>query len=246
MPEGSPGLEAGAAALLFSAVLLLGHRFHPLQSLGIERRSILSFGGGMSCAYIFVHVMPELGTAREAFAANTPLPLRYDGIALYYCSLVGFLVFYGLHHFAARKRLRGEEDPSDSGFRLQLAGFCAYVCIISLLLVQNLEEEPLPIGAYSLALAFHLLTLEHELEESRDGVCPPRARLTLAVMPLVGFALGLAVRLPTALLSLLLAFVSGAVIINSTIAELPRDRDGRLLAFMAGGMTYGLVLLPLG
>ena len=43
-----------------------------------------------------------------------------------------------------------------------------------------------------------------------------------------------------------MAFVSGAVIVNSAIMELPSDKDGRFVPFMLGGVIYGLILLPLG
>jgi len=42
------------------------------------------------------------------------------------------------------------------------------------------------------------------------------------------------------------AFVSGAVIVNGAIMELPSDKDGRFVPFMFGGVIYGLILLPLG
>ena len=43
-----------------------------------------------------------------------------------------------------------------------------------------------------------------------------------------------------------LAFVSGAIIMNTMIMELPTEKDGRFVPFMAGGAIYGLVLLPMG
>jgi hypothetical protein len=46
-------------------------------------------------------------------------------------------------------------------------------------------------------------------------------------------------------LALLLAFVSGAVIMNSLVMELPAGKDGRFLPFVAGGVVYALLLLPL-
>jgi hypothetical protein len=47
-------------------------------------------------------------------------------------------------------------------------------------------------------------------------------------------------------LALLVAFVSGAVIMNSAIMELPSGKEGRFVPFMIGGLLYGLILLPLG
>ena len=33
---------------------------------------------------------------------------------------------------------------------------------------------------------------------------------------------------------------------NSTIMELPSEKDGRFLPFVTGGVFYGLILLPFG
>jgi hypothetical protein len=33
---------------------------------------------------------------------------------------------------------------------------------------------------------------------------------------------------------------------NSTIMELPSEKDGRFFPFLSGGLLYGLILLPLG
>ena len=43
-----------------------------------------------------------------------------------------------------------------------------------------------------------------------------------------------------------MAFISGAVIMNSALMELPSEKDGRFLPFVLGGVLYGLLLLPLG
>jgi hypothetical protein len=44
-------LETGAAAFLFAAAFLAGGRVRPARALIPDRRSIISFGAGMSAAY---------------------------------------------------------------------------------------------------------------------------------------------------------------------------------------------------
>ena len=61
---------------------------------------------------------------------------------------------------------------------------------------------------------------------------------------MLGWALGLLFAMPQRFLVLFLAFISGAIIVNSTIMELPSEKDGRFLAFMTGGVVYGLIPLP--
>ena len=57
-------IETGAAALLFDAVFLVGGRVHPLRALVRDCRTLISFSAGMSAAYVFVHLMPEMSGAR--------------------------------------------------------------------------------------------------------------------------------------------------------------------------------------
>ena len=51
-------IETGAVALLFAAVFVIGGRVHPLRSVIPDRRSMVSFSGGMAAAYVFMHLMP--------------------------------------------------------------------------------------------------------------------------------------------------------------------------------------------
>ena len=62
----------GAAALLFAVTFLVGGRLHPPRLLIPDHRTLVSFGVGMSVAYVFVHLMPELHGVRIAFAERPP------------------------------------------------------------------------------------------------------------------------------------------------------------------------------
>jgi len=239
-------VATAAAALLFAATFLFGGRVHPLRALVRDRRSLISFGAGMAIAYVFVHVMPELHDARRALVGSVSVPLRYEGMAIYYLALVGFLVFYGLDH--VRKRLREADDAGTAGkaFKLHVGGFAAYVWLMAYLLVHYLGETQASIALYAVAITFHFWGVDHALREEHGAVYDRIGRFVLAGMAMAGWGVGLLVELPHAVLALLVAFVSGAVIMNSAIMELPRDKDGRFLPFMAGGLIYGLILLPLG
>lgn len=239
-------LETGAAALLFGATFLVGGRVHPFRVLIRDRRSIISFGAGMSAAYVFVHVMPELHGVRRAFAESVSAPLRYEGMAIYFLALVGFLVFYGLDHLRARLRQSAESEQDGRAFKLHVAGFAAYVWLMGYLLVHNLEETPVSTALYAAAITFHFLAVDHALRDEHGAAYERVGRFVLAGACLLGWGVGLLVALPHFVLALLVAFISGAIIMNSLIMELPSEKDGRFLPFMTGGIVYGLILLPLG
>jgi hypothetical protein len=247
MASGSGAIfETGAAALVFAATFLIGGRVHPFRSLIRDRRSILSFGAGMSAAYVFVHVMPELHDARRAFVDSVSTTLRYEGMAIYFIALLGFLLFYGLEHQSNRLRGPGESGAFGPAFKLDLIGFSAYVWLMAYLLVNHFGSSPFSIGLYAVALAFHFLSLDHSLRHEHGDTYERIGRYVLAGMALLGWGMGVLFALPGHILALLVAFISGAIIVNSLIMELPAEKDGRFLSFMAGGLVYGLILLPLG
>ena len=246
-PGSSATIETGAAAFVFAATFLVGGRVHPFRSLIRDRRSILSFGAGMSAAYVFVHVMPELHGARRAFVESVSMTLRYEGMAIYFVALLGFLLFYGLEH--QRDRLRGSgADGTALGpaFKLDISGFSAYVWLMAYLLVNHFGSSLVSIQLYAIALAFHFLSLDHSLRHEHGDTYERIGRYVLAGMALLGWGMGLLFALPGHILALLVAFISGAIIMNSLIMELPSGKDGRFLPFIAGGLVYGLILLPLG
>lgn len=238
-------IETGAAALLFAAVFVVGGRMHPLRALIRDRRSIISFSSGMSAAYVFVHLMPEMHGARQAFAESVSVALRYEGMVVYFFALIGFLTFYGLDHQRARlsESAVGEEDGG--AFKLHIGGFAAYVALMSYLMVRNLEETSASTALYAIAFSFHFLTVDHALREEHGTAYERIGRWVLAAMAGLGWAVGLLFALPHHTLALLIAFVSGSVIMNSAIMELPSEKDGRFLPFMIGGLLYGLILVPL-
>ena len=228
------------------ATFLVGGRVHPLRALVRDRRSIISFGAGMSIAYVFVHLMPELHSVRGAFAESVSAPLPYEGMAIYFLALVGFLVFYGLDHLRAHLREPAGEEQTGLAFKLHVGGFAAYVLLVAYLLVHNLEETPASTALYALAIAIHFLGVDHALREEHGAAYDRIGRFVLAGMSMLGWGAGLLFALPHYVLALLVSFISGAIIMNSTIMELPSEKDGRFLPFMAGGVVYGLILLPLG
>lgn len=238
-------ISTGCVALLFAAVFVWGGRVHLLGALGVERRSVMSFSGGMTAAYVFVHLMPELHGARAALAESVSTPLRYEGIAIYYLALIGFLCFYGLEHLRSKLSEAAESEEDKLAFRVHIGGFGVYAALMSYLLVHNLEEAPVATAIYAAAFATHFLALDHWLYEEHGEAYQRLGRWLLAATCLLGWALGVAFELPRGVLALLLAFVSGAVIMNSLVMELPAGKDGRFLPFVAGGVVYALLLLPL-
>lgn len=236
----------GVAAILFAAAFLFGHHVALLRRLLKNPHSLISFGSGMSAAYVFVHLMPELHEARRAFVESVSMTLRYEGMAIYYLSLLGFLVFYGLD------RLRQCPHESDSpgqinlAFKLQIGGFSVYVWLMSYLLLHHLGDASISIPLYAAAITFHFLALDRTLHFEHGLAYERFGRFVFAGSAIMGWGTGVLITLPHHILALLVAFISGAIIMNSTVMELASEENAKFIPFLAGGIIYGLILLPLG
>jgi hypothetical protein len=254
-------VETGIAALLFALTFLFGGKVHPLKAITRDRRSLVSFSAGMSAAYVFVHLMPEMHGARSVFAESVSGHLPLEGMVIYFVALVGFLAFYGLEHLRVQLSERegsegegqgkgtlegAEAEEGGLAYRLHVGGFAAYVALVGYLLVRNLEETPVSTALFATAMVFHFLTIDHSLREEHGAAYEGSGRWLLACMSLLGWGAGALFALPAYVLALLVAFLSGAIIMNSAVMELPGHKDGRFLPFVLGGLIYGLILLPLG
>lgn len=80
----------------------------------------------------------------------------------------------------------------------------------------------------------------HHQHQYRDVI-----RWALAATLLAGWAAGALFEMSESVVSLLLAFLGGAVILNVLKEELPSDRDARFWAFIVGAAGYaaGLTFL---
>ncbi|MBP6595918.1 MAG: hypothetical protein KA187_00115 [Arenimonas sp.] len=239
-------LTTGPAMLLFAAIFLGGQGVHPFRRWVQDRRSVLSFTAGMSAAYVFVRMMPELSEARELIRASSDsLWLPYEGVVIYFLALLGFLGSYGLDRLRARHATLAGEGRGGHERAMHVGGTAAYVGLMCYLLVRSAGASTAATVAFAVAFSGHFLAISHGLYQACPGDYLNRGRWLLASSCLAGWAVGVVVALPPLVLALLMAFISGGVIMTNALMELSEERNGRFMAFTAGALIYGLLLIPL-
>jgi hypothetical protein len=167
-------------------------------------------------------------------------------MAIYMVALAGFMLYYGLDRLHRDAQRQEDARKRAVAFRLHIGGFGLYVCMMGYLLVSNGGEGGTSIGLFVLAIALHFLSIDHMLRREHGEVYDRRGRFLLAAMVLAGWAAGEVITVAPVTVAPVVAFVSGGIIMNSMLMELPTEREGRFVPFMVGGVGYGLVLLPLG
>jgi hypothetical protein len=224
-----------------ASVFLLGSFVRPPEVIRVGERTLVSFGAGISAAYVFVHVLAELAEARVVIAEFESVPRPFEGRMVYFVGLLGFLAAYGLdHHYHPGEPGSAEERQS---LVRHVGGFALYVGLVAYLVVNGLDGAQHRL--FGLVMAAHFLAINRTLSDEFGAAYTWRFRAVLSVAVLAGWIVGLAAPVPRPVIAMLLAFVSGAVIMNSAVSELAAEREGRLGAFVAGGVTFGLLLLAL-
>lgn len=209
----------------------------------------MSFAAGASVAYVFVHLLPELQAAREVFVEETAhLALPFPEYRVYLSAMIGFMFFYGLEHLVGRSRVTeggtaGEERAGLPIAVLHTGGFAVYVWLVSYLMVNSIEEGTVPVALYAVAMGFHFLTIDHALRREHGSLYERSGRYVIALASLAGWVVAVFTELPKPMVITLLGLVSGAVIMNSMVMELPREKEGRFLPFLLGGILYTGILL---
>ncbi len=228
-----------AAALLLASVYVFGHRLR----FRSHRRWWVSVAGGVSVSTIFIDLLPEISSRQAKFSAGA-----YHGAslfpeqAIYIAALLGFVLFYGLEYLVAASA-SPEGKPSGIFFLFRITAFAGYSSVIAYLLVHEVWDGAASLVLYALAMAFHLLIVDYSLSGEHYGLYESHGRWILALAVLAGWAAGIFTSIPEQWLARITGFVSGGVIMNTLVVELPEGRGGRFWPFVLAAAAYALVLI---
>jgi len=228
-----------AAALVLASVYACGDR---LRTRSHHRRWI-SIAAGVSVATIFVDLLPEISESQAKFSTGLHRGAAlFPEQAIYLAAMVGFVLFYGLEYMVAASPSE-EDKPSSVFFSLQIAAFALYSGLIAYLLVHNTWHDAPSLVLYALAMAFHLLLVDHSLAQERQGLYESRGRWILGLAVMAGWLVGVLTSIPEQWLARVTGFVCGGVLMNTLVVELPEGRGGRLWFFVLAAAAYSLVLI---
>ncbi|HEX7117709.1 MAG TPA: hypothetical protein VF212_02920 [Longimicrobiales bacterium] len=228
---------AFVAAVGLMAVQLLVGRLHLVEAL--PRRVWVSFAAGVSIAYIFVDLLPEL------FAKAG----RRDTVELVsLVALLGLTVAYALERLALHGRRPHAGDriqaPPASIFWLHVSGFAVYNALIGIVMLHVEPPTVTTLAGFAVAMAFHMAVNDVGLREHHRDLFDRIGRPVLAAAVPAGWAIGWAAA-PSRDVLLPGAFLAGGVLLNSIKGELPAEHDVWLWAFVLGEVLYGALLLAL-
>ncbi|MBC7292193.1 MAG: hypothetical protein H5T83_12775 [Actinotalea sp.] len=241
-------LAALPVGVLVAAHLLATH----LRGLaGRHEGAVVSAAGGISVAYVFLHLLPEVaagasvvGESVEDLVAHVPL----QEVLVFLVALAGFTVFYAAERYAARRgsARHGGAGASSAAFAVHLAAFAVYNVAVAYTLPERVEQDRLSAAVFTLAVAVHVLVVDRGLAEHHPRRYGHVGRFVLVGALLLGWLLaGLAAPTSSLTVSLMTAVVAGSVLLTVFQEELPRAKDTRMWPFLAGLAANAALLLAL-
>ena len=241
-------LVTGCIAIAFALIHLYGCY---LKFLDVTPRSNwLSISSGISVAYVFVHVLPDLSEAQQDLHPHTTTVFSFLEHHVYVAALIGMVTFYGLERLAKESREKniaeGDGDVTElSVFSVHMLMFTIYNLLIGYLL---LHQEDSGIGGlilYAIAIGTHLLVNDYGLRNNHKVAYQKVGRWILAAAIVTGWIIGTQQSVSEAALAVIFALLAGSLILNVLKEELPEERQSRFWVFALGTGSYAAILLTL-
>lgn len=236
--------------LLFPIILAILHiyvgKFYWLHQI-IPKRRWLSFGSGVSIAYVFLEILPELTQAQQEIEKTLLTIIGFLEHHVYILALIGLALFYGLELLALRSRRQNrEENQKDVTslhiFWLHIGVFAIYNLLIGELFSNTQEHGLVDTFFLFIAIALHFFVNDDSLREHHKHSYDRVGRWVLAGALFGGWAVGQAMEFHEAAIASLWAFIAGGIIFNTLKEEIPDRRDSCFWAFILGAAGYSTLL----
>jgi hypothetical protein len=227
-----------AAALVLASVYVFGHKLRATS----HHRLWVSIAGGVSVAWVFIDLLPEISENQAKFSTGPHRAMAlFPEQAVYLAAMLGFMLFYAFEYIAVASVDKGEASSIFSSFRI--TAFAAYSGLIAYLLIHNVWKDASTLLLYTLAMSFHFLLVDHSLFSEHYGSYKSPWRWVLALSVLGGWFVGILTSIPDPWMARIVGFVSGGVLMNTVVVELPEGRGGRFWPFAIAAAAYSAVLI---
>ena len=238
------------AAILSVILLALTHvsndRFRFLS--GSAGRYWLSFGGGIAVGYVFMHLLPDIADAREAYL-NEPGIRGLLAEHLFLLMMLGLVVYYGIDRLESRFTVAGEHVATAGRSRrnvmLHASGYAVYNFLIGYLVTNLPRPGMVPLLLITGVMLLHFIGLDFHFRHMKPVFYDRRLRWVFSLSLLLGGLLGTQFHISLFIKAVCFAFLSGAILINTIKEELPDDEQASFAAFCAGIVLMVVVVMLL-
>lgn len=217
------------------------------SKLDEEKQSIISsIGGGISLCYVFLHVMPELAVSGNEiahhFIGNVKLNLEIIEVSFFFIALIGLLFLLVTDVLTELTNL-----PKKFNFGIHLLHNTIISYIYSFSLHEVVKGGVLYAFLYTLTLSTHIFSGDRLIIRSHEIFYRKKFRWISFSAVLLGLINSY--QFPSTSkfgMELAFAFLSGGVLLNTFLEELPRKSLINIKWFLSSVfLTSALIFLSL-
>lgn len=230
-------MDSGFIALI---VLALIHLFaNQAKILGwIWHGRFLSFAAGISFAYVFVDLLPQLEKGQPVLKQTFDKLIPYLDRHAYVIALIGVLFFYGLHTHSQTNSVRN--------FWISTSGYLLFNFFVGASLSDSTNPELQPLLLFTVAMGMHYFVNDHNASVDNDVIYEKQARWLLVAALFAGYIAGYLSHIPEAVVAVAVSFIAGGVLLNVLRYELPKREQVGYLFFVTGSLLYTALILSIG
>lgn len=215
----------------------------------VPRNHFLSLTAGVAIAYVFGHLLPNMskyqGIVSEELEHSV---LGYIENHIYLIAMLGFVLFYALERYvrlayAKTDASHASNNENKNIFWLHMVVFFLYNAAIGSLLINEHFSSPISLLFYFVALAVHFIAMDWGLRRTHKHLYDKYGHVLLSLAPLIGWVAASIYEISLFGVSVLQAFVAGAIILNVMKEELPEEQKSSISSFLLGVGGYTILLL---
>jgi len=197
----------------------------------------LSFAAGISFAYVFVDLLPELEKGQPLLKQTLDPVLPYLNRHAYVIALLGVLFFYGIQTQSQTNALRN--------FWISTSGYLLFNFFVGATLSDSTDPEIQPLFLFTAAIGMHYFIRDHTASLQNDIIYQKQGRWFLVFALFAGYIVGNLTHIPDSIVAIAVSFLAGGVLLNVLRYELPKREQVGYLFFLIGSLFYTVVILNL-
>lgn len=224
------------ALLILAAIHLFANRIKALKD--VWHGNFLSFAAGISFAYVFIDLLPELEKGQAVLKRSFEHVIPYLDRHTYLIALLGVLFYYGLHTQATA--------GSDRNFWMSLGGYILFNFFVGASLSDSNNPEIQPLILFTIAMGMHYFISDHNANEENNVLYNQKARWLLVAALFLGYFVGYVSHIPDTIVAIAVSFIAGGVLLNVLRYELPKREQVGYCFFLLGSVLYTTIILSIG
>ncbi len=189
-----------------------------------------AFGGGLSAAYVFLHLIPSLDASHAELGGR-----------IYFIALLGFVAFYALE-----LRFQPPRHNHPTKYHAYLGTFFLYDALVIFTLSLNLPSTSLLTLVFGLSLGIDALETDIELRDTFGERFFKSGHWVVLAGVLLGYGLSLVRRPHELAVDILTAALTGFMIFHTFAGLFPVSRTQRFRSFVVGILAFLAMHLLLG